>query len=152
MLTKLQFAVSYQGETEYKVIGGAFNGRTVRVFYANRNYYLNLAKFMRTPLERNMMERNAALAGTASFIEGDELPDEILQAARSRQRNAIRLCPDIAAKDLRAAILDSKGAWSVSESKTGAISTTRTTASTSAHPMFVAARKAAVERRAAMES
>ena len=146
-MVKLQFAVSYQGETEYKVIGGAFDGRTVRVLYATRDYYLSLVPFLRTPLERNMMERNAAMAATVSFVDGDEVPNEILEAARNRQRNAIRLCPQIAAADLRPAMLTSTGAWHVSNASECDRAEKAKISSTSSHPMFVAARKSAAERR-----
>ena len=149
MNTKLIFAMSHQGETDYKVYGGDFDGRTIRVLYATRAYYLGLVRFMRTPLERNMMEQTAALAGTVSFVGGDEVPAELIDIARSRQGNAIRLCPDVAAPDLKPAMLDSKGTWVISEPKP--VPTKEVlTSSMSPHPMFVAARQAAAQRRVSM--
>lgn len=150
MNTKLVFAVSHQGETEYKVCGGDYDGRTLRVCYATEAYYRGLLPFLRTPLERNMMEEVAQLAGTVSFVGGEDVPLELLVLARNLQRCAVTLCPDVASRTLEAAKLNEKGAWIRYEPAAPSPSIARKPVQV-LHPVFAAAREAAAQRRSAAQ-
>jgi hypothetical protein len=150
MNTKLVFAVSYQGETEYKVCGGEYDGRTLRVYYAKEAHYLDMMRFLRTPLERNMMEQASRLAGTVSFIGGEEVSLELLNLARRRQRCATTLSPEIAALELKAAKLAQDGTWVIYEPEAHAM--VRHECVRALHPIFAAAREAAEQRRSAVAS
>lgn len=149
MNTKLVFAVSYQGETEYKVCGGEYDGRTLRVCYATEAYYLSLVPFLRTPLERNMMEDVAKLAGTVSFVGGEEVPLALLVLARNRHRCAVMLSPKVAAPTLEAAKLDEKGVWVRYEPIAPSAEVQRSLVKT-LNPVFAAAREAAAQRRSTL--
>ncbi|MBK6616686.1 hypothetical protein [Ottowia sp.] len=137
---KLDFVVYYQGESEYRIRGGDHHGRIIRVLFARPDFYLRMAGLLRTPLERNMMEAAAALAGTVSFIGGEKLPPEVVAAARSRHRNHAVLHATIVAPDLKPAMLGADGKWVIYEPEP---------VPAPLHPAFVAARAAASARRLA---
>jgi hypothetical protein len=102
MKVTLDFRAYYQGESEYRVRGGAQDGAIVTVIAMSAKWFADLFKEMpQSPLRQKLMQEMMSRAGTVS-VENGVVDWDILCAARNRFRSFMRLWPEFVSGPLQA--------------------------------------------------